>query len=769
MRLSSLQLTGFKSFAKKTDLVFDKPITAVVGPNGSGKSNAAEAFRFVLGEQSIKSMRGKKGEDLIFNGGAGLSRQNRAGVALTFDNSDRGLPIDFDSVVIERIVHRDGLNEYLLNGSKVRLRDISDLLAHANIGASGHHIISQGEADRILSASSKERREMIEDALGLRVLQVRIKESLRKLQKTAEHMEQVGSLRKEIAPHLSFLKRQVDKLEKAREFKTELVEKAANYFASEYFHIEREQVRLKEERRAPEKALETAVTDVASLNDRIQALKAEVDAGAEQDSVLKKYTESSRAADEKVKQLVREIDTLQGEVRLLVQLLERAEKHAASQGEKSTVVSIQRKDIEHVLKLIESSVDGLEKNPAALQQHLAMIREALLTIHAAVGDKQDEMMPGRGASENDEYRAQIAAKRVQLESLNRDVTEAMAEAQQAGDALRQREQEIRMRYSTLDGLRQELAVRKQAENAAIAELERITLQSSRIADAKGVYDIDWNEYHSLLGMELVSNFKHMLTSMAEQAQNYSADDQRQLHHQLERLRSRIEDAGGVANDEVMKEYSETSTRDEYLAKELADVEAAKGKIEELIAQMKEELERTFVDGMDKINKTFNDFFILMHGGGSAHLFIEQLSGAERSGADGDDEAMIEEEETEPSVVKEAGIDIKVTLPRKRIQGLAMLSGGERALTSIALLFALSQVNPPPFIILDETDAALDEANSKKYGDMVEALSAHSQLIVITHNRETMSRAARLYGVTMGKDGVSSLLSVTFDDAVVVAK
>ena len=118
---------------------------------------------------------------------------------------------------------------------------------------------------------------------------------------------------------------------------------------------------------------------------------------------------------------------------------------------------------------------------------------------------------------------------------------------------------------------------------------------------------------------------------------------------------------------------------------------------------------------------------------------------------------------------EEGIDIEVNLPKKKIKGLMMLSGGERALTSIALLFAMSQVNPPPFIILDETDAALDEANSKKYGDMIAELSKYSQLILVTHNRETMSRAGIIYGVTMGMDGVSKLLSIQFEEAVQVAK
>ena len=127
--------------------------------------------------------------------------------------------------------------------------------------------------------------------------------------------------------------------------------------------------------------------------------------------------------------------------------------------------------------------------------------------------------------------------------------------------------------------------------------------------------------------------------------------------------------------------------------------------------------------------------------------------------------LIEEEEQEA----EYGLDIKVQLPRKKVSDLDMLSGGERSLTSIALLFALSQVNPPPFLILDETDAALDEANSQRYGDMVEQLSKYSQLIVVTHNRETMSRAQTLFGVTLGRDDASTMLSLRLEDATKYAK
>src|SRR3990172_11153678 len=168
MYLKSIELSGFKSFAKKNSFEFDSSVSAIVGPNGSGKSNVAEAFRFVLGEQSIKSMRGKRGEDLIWNGATSEPRANKAAVKVIFDNAKKIFDIDFPEVTIERAVHRDGLNEYFINGSLVRLKDILELLARAHIGASGHHIISQGEADKIISANAKDRKAMVEDALGLK-------------------------------------------------------------------------------------------------------------------------------------------------------------------------------------------------------------------------------------------------------------------------------------------------------------------------------------------------------------------------------------------------------------------------------------------------------------------------------------------------------------------------------------------------------------------------------------------------------------------------
>ena len=243
----------------------------------------------------------------------------------------------------------------------------------------------------------------------------------------------------------------------------------------------------------------------------------------------------------------------------------------------------------------------------------------------------------------------------------------------------------------------------------------------------------------------------------------SREEQEASKRNIQKLKIRLEDSSISGMEEVAKEYKDTSERDEFLARELLDLEKSAQTLAELIKELETRLAVEFSSGLENINKEFGKLFVSMFGGGEASLILTKEVSRKQTEFEDVEEGMPSE------ALAEEGLDIKVNLPKKKIRGLVMLSGGERALTSIALIFAVSQVNPPPFIILDETDAALDESNSKKYGDLVEILSKHSQLILITHNRETMSRAGVIYGVTMGSNGISKLLSISFDEAVEAAK
>ncbi|MDR3558243.1 MAG: AAA family ATPase, partial [Candidatus Pacebacteria bacterium] len=383
MYLKSLEIAGFKSFAKKAALSFDTPITGIVGPNGSGKSNVAESFRFVLGEQSIKSMRGKRGEDLIWNGADGGGKSNRASVKATFDNSKRLFNVDFDEVSLERIVHRDNTNEYLINGSPARLKDITELLAMAHIGASGHHIISQGEADRILSANIMERREMIEDALGLKIYQYKKVESQRKLEKTEENMGQVESLRREIAPHLKFLKKQVEKLEKVEQMRGELKVLYKEYFKREETYIEEERMRIAQEKENPSRDAARLEGELIEAKSILEKSKGKDASSAELISLENELAKCRTEKDE----YNRKLGGIEGEMGAALRVIAK-EKEKHSKDEFKTVLL---KDVEGVAQRIEElgSIEGGLNDAKALFEH---VKSLIRTFIASHKDAQDSAL-----------------------------------------------------------------------------------------------------------------------------------------------------------------------------------------------------------------------------------------------------------------------------------------------------------------------------------------------------------------------------------------
>jgi chromosome segregation protein len=358
----------------------------------------------------------------------------------------------------------------------------------------------------------------------------------------------------------------------------------------------------------------------------------------------------------------------------------------------------------------------------------------------------------------------------ELETLAKKVTEA-SEVEKKARTAYEAVQKARESQAT-EGREAERAVFRLVgeERELETKLERIDRELAILERDRNEFKQELQEAVALLGRGAADYFNFAVKDESgskvarELIINESRDVQRQRRHNLEKMKIRLEELGIGATEDVQKEYKEAKERDEFLAHELDDLTQSIAKLRELITELETKLDEQFNEGIEKISLEFGKFFTLMFGGGEATLkrVMTKVEGVEGDEDDGEENSFI------PKTAKD-GIELDVKLPNKRVKGLEMLSGGERALTSIALIFAMSQVNPPPFIILDETDAALDEANSRRYGDMIEALAKKSQLILITHNRETMSRAGILYGVTMGADGISKLLSVKLDDAVAVAK
>ncbi|MEI8269735.1 MAG: AAA family ATPase [bacterium] len=760
MRLKSIEINGFKSFAKKSNLEFESPIVSVVGPNGSGKSNVVEAFRFVLGEQSMKSMRGKGGTDLIFKGSKHLPKGNRATVTIYFDNSDKvfklsneggdNINLNYDVISISREVYGDGLNKYILNGAEVRLKDINNLLASVNIGSSGHHIISQGEADRILNASAKDRREMIEDALGLKIYQYKIRDAERKLERTENNMKEISLLRRENAPHLNFLKKQVEKFEKAKNLQIELGSLYQEYLKRESIYLEKQKLNLSTEKNK----VSSEISDIS---------------GKISDTNENTYKEENPKAKEirALEQKISEIRHLKGELERKIGRIEgmiEMEERRMHRPKLSENISVPREEMESFLKeaneyLEEAMYIDILENVAPL---LGKIRDILNRFSKHFKEERD--MPVDS----------------QVDSLKNTQNEIMVEMGKIGD-------EEKKIYNSIEILKSEMRseTEKERENERekftykvrhqelISHLELINVKQENLEREYHSFENEIKEGSVLVGVSILS-YKTYEISEAKSTEGGSPDvsfetSREEQRRKIERIKIKLEDAGVGGESDTIKEYEEVKERDLFLAKEMEDLEKSIDSLRVLIIDLKGKINIEFENGIEKINKEFQEFFSLMFGGGTGNLLVidekkRKAKSDEVGSPDASEEAFREEEG-----MKEQGIEINVSLPHKKVKELHALSGGERSLTSIALLFAMSQVNPPPFLVLDETDAALDESNSRKFGDMLEKLSKHSELIVVTHNRETMSRAGVLYGVTIGADGASKLLSVKFEEATRIAK
>ena len=758
MILKRLELSGFKSFAKTTILQFPSAVTAVVGPNGSGKSNVAEALRWVLGEQSMKSLRGKKGEDLIFNGSQTVAKMGRASVSLVFDNKNKILPVDFDEVIIARLVHRSGENEYLINDSPVRLKDIAELLGNVGLGASSHHIISQGEADRFLNASAKERKEMIEEALGLKIYQIKKADAEKRLEKTAENIKQVESLRREIQHQLKFLKKEAEKIEEAEKFKTELKDIYAQFIPQEKDYLKKESDKITAEKNKIDEDIKTAEKSKAVFSGDSQA---EVIKKFIKEVEVKLFQEESELGKLRSSRnsMERELGKLEGIMEYKQSLLPKYS------DKKEELPPIPCQEVLEIMEAVrESAVAGaVNSDIAEARKIFEGIASSAKDFIAKISGKQDNAVVGGNdmgdlKKKKDEIQAMISA----IEKKEKEITESIGGLEFEAEENRRKIAETEKESYQAEAKLRELK----------GHLTRLSLEEDKVKLRTDELKREEAEAVALLGLQFLESFAP--TSRLNLDVELSYQEREKFLKQAERLKIKLEDCGAVGG-EVLNEYNQTKQRDEGYEKELSDLAVAEKSLREIMAELADKIENDFFGGVEKINEEFSKFFVSVFGGGKAELkFVKK----EKKSFSDDSPSLSEREKTISSPFfaleekdissflkpEETGIEISVSHPKKRISSLEMLSGGERSLVAISLLFAMSQVNPPPFLILDETDAALDEANSQKYALMLKNLGEKTQLIVITHNRETMRQADIIYGITMSADGISRLLSIKFDDA-----
>ncbi len=867
MHLEKLEIQGFKSFATKNTLVFPgliegnrRGLTAVVGPNGSGKSNIADAVRWALGEQSMKTLRGKKSEDVIFSGSDKKGKLGMAEVSLFLNNSDGKTPIDYSEVVLTRRLYRDGESEYLINNAKARLLDVQMLLAKANVGQKTYSVIGQGMVEGFLNTSLSERKEFFDEATGVKQFQIKRDDSLNKLRASLENLGQAEMLLGEIEPRLGHLTRQVGRLKKRGELEIELRDLQLAYYRTVWHEINDRFKAANEKFLELEKMKASKDKKLSHLNAELVSLQRQAGANQEFDRLQ---------AELSVKQLEKEKITAE-----LAKIDARLELKFESEGKfdvsffKRRVIELEREEnrlqteisslgksvIDHraEVKKLEEEKNHLTKEIEGLHQSLGQDSEA--QSDGRIDDLKKRLKKSLDLLETAEQLDDIAGMKVALSDIRKELTVLHEVATSLGMSLsKQTQTSLLTMTSQKEAILEQLRLSSQAltiaeerlrlSNQNLGEVTKeLTSTSSKLkADGNDVSsDERKNVEHSLELIETdikkikdtLGRFtsdqedqRQKLFALQNENQNLQVEvnrltselnetkiestrqetkledleveirqnigglkevrDSRQAHEierfavqeKINQLKRQLDLIGGI-DPEIENEYITTKERFDFLSNQVNDLLTTGESLEKIIQELDETIKERFDKEFKIISQKFEEYFKILFSGGTAKILKvmtdedDEESAASVKTTEGKEE-IITIAGTKLKRIKFlqkynatglAGIEIQATPPGKKIKSITMLSGGERALTAIALICAIISANPSPFVMLDEVDAALDEANSERLAKTLDDLSHKTQFIVITHNRASMLRANVLYGVAMQDDGVSKLLSIKLEDA-----
>jgi chromosome segregation protein len=743
MFLKSLELNGFKSFAQKTVLEFPKGITAIVGPNGSGKSNVIDAVRWLLGEREAKNLRGAKAEDLIFNGTPTRPRVSLASASLNFDNNSGFFPVDFNEVSVVRRVSRDGISQYFLNKAETKLKDIVDLFSRSRLGTKGLIIINQGEADLFVRASAEERKAMIEEILGLKEYQIKKSDAERKLKNTFLNLEKVGAMLEEAAPRVKTLKRQTAKWEKRAEIQKELEALENGYFSYKLNAIETAWKEIEPKFDFLEK----------QINEREKELKI-----LEADLKKLEFSSSSKERPEikEIKNLKQRLETERSLIQKESGRIEaKLEFFAASKGE-----SEHRFDVEELLDFIRETKrileSGLEReNSENFRKTIEGLLEKIAQFLERGENKRaepEEFAELENSKKNLEEKLDALSKEsAGLEEkeakFTADLEEFNKSFQKAFELMEAKKEEIRK----LESEKNKINFEKEKLNLKRQDLEGQLVQIGRTSE----------EFHPVRN-EISNGIQFIEVQLPD------------IERRMFKLRAELSAIGEI-DESLVREAEEAEAHYNFLTSQSLDLEKATVDLKNLIKELSEKIHFEFNNSLKSINEEFNKFFKIMFGGGNAKLKIQKSSRLQRDKSQNDnskfknneiiEETEDKEQENQEEQEEKSGVEIDLSLPKKRITSLETLSGGEKSLVSIAALFALISISPPPFLVLDEIDAALDENNSRRFANLIKEFSKKTQFIVVTHNRAVMEAADVLYGVTVAEDGTSKILSLKLESGI----
>ena len=809
MKFKKLDITGFKSFSDKTTFLIEDGLTGIVGPNGCGKSNIVESLRWCMGENSAKSMRGSGMEDVIFSGTSNRPSKNISEVALLLDNQNKEGPSqfkEFDEVSVRRKIEKDKGSKYYINDKEVRARDVQTLFADLSTGAHSPSLISQGKIGQLVTAKPIERKSILEEAAGISGIHARRQEAETRLNAAENNLKRADELKKQQQKQLDNLKKQAEEATRYKEISKEIKKAEAGLYYLKLRDIEKDKKQIQEKlgeieddisavnidfnhnnslldeenkKLAPlrDRKMESAaslqklnldMTNLEEEENRVKSLQEKLEKSIKTiDSDFEREKSISLDAELNEKRISKEKGELLNTENSLLQVEANSSKELRES--KSHLDDLQNQ-LDVLLDQIEKDIDEEKK---LSKKNFQDLRKLVKTITSSQEDYAEKF--GKDKSiQSDSIKRKERIKNIDIELENwrnlksnsekmiSELTDRKNKLQvEISENQKNPERIATSKGQNLQNLENTKRRNEEIENELVAAEKKYNLINQNIKEIQSkLSSLKENKARNEATIEGIENRKRDLlysvkselgieneSSILSQSDlnNISPKDLPSLEDQTqkaEKIKKQRDSLGAVnlrADEETKKYENEIKKMEDDRADLYSAIVKLKSSIEELNQKGRERLLEAFT----KVNRKFNEVYTKLFNGGTAKIEL----------VDSDDPL-------------EAGLEMFVSPPGKRLQSITLLSGGEQALTALSLIFAVFLVNPSPICVLDEVDAPLDDANVTRFCALLDELTkiTKTKFIIITHHALTMSRMHRLYGVTMAEQGISQLVSVDLQKA-----
>ena len=793
MEFKKIQLNGFKSFADKTNFLIENGLTGIVGPNGCGKSNIVESLRWVMGETSAKSMRGSGMEDVIFSGTSNKASKNIAEVSVTVTNEKNEGPIQYrelDEVNVRRKIEKDKGSKFYINDKEVRARDAQMFFADLSTGAHSPSMISQGRIGAIVTAKPADRRAILEEAAGISGLHVRRHEAELRLNAAENNLKRADELRRQQERQLVNLQKQAEEAARYKNMSEEIKKIEAGLYYLKLLEIDKE-IKIENEINVE------AETEVTDFNDKIADLENLIKTETEKVTPLREKNIENLSKIQRLNLELQSLDEentrIQDEIENIKKTLQTFEEDIGREKgividansnekrfkeEKNELIEIDSKyydtekqsdnDLSTAKEKLQIEIDKVKEliNSQKNQEALSALDNCKILIEAYAGSySKNENIKKESVKRNERIKiidTEIESWKNLLLNSEKMVTQLTERRSKLNDQLNKLDNQPKLQAEKkgqiTEGLR--ISEKEKDENEEIinstdekienlrSQLNEIQEQSIQIRERKassGATIEGLKKRKNDLVDRINSELNLSEENILENSNLFGIEELPDAVNQedlLDKKKQEREKLGSV-NLKADEETNKYETEIKKMESDRLDLVTAIVKLKESINELNQKGRERLIEAFDKVDRKFNEVYTKLFNGGNAKLEL----------VDADDPL-------------EAGLEMLVSPPGKRLQSITLLSGGEQALTALSLIFAVFLTNPSPICVLDEVDAPLDDANVTRFCSLLEELTkiTDTKFIIVTHHALTMSKMNRLYGVTMPEKGISQLVAVDLQKA-----